>query len=326
MTQDHSGEDMDQTNTAEGNVGEAAPSASEEGQHGDTHDTHEAQGTHDAHDAHDAHDSHDEHGDHDDHGHGEDDSEKSTLVPVTWRQLIFPALILLIVAILLIGPISAAFAPRPAAPTNPVTTEPTTAPTTAPSGSQPNTPVAEKPPTATSAPVVVAAATPVPPTAAPSGISLEAAATRTAVAVLGEQGTVSRAPVQLQFAGAQFAVDAGSGTLPDWKPSGDATHATWIQGTFANHIIYLPYSDTNAALFAQAKAGDTVKLVMDSGQTFEFQVTRAERASNGPPTAEGQFTVTAAMSQDHAGVTVILVGDPATDRAVVQADFTGNIQ
>jgi len=32
------------------------------------------------------------------------------------------------------------------------------------------------------------------------------------------------------------------------------------------------------------------------------------------------------MSQDHAGVTIFLVGDPAPDRAVVQADFNGNIE
>jgi hypothetical protein len=32
------------------------------------------------------------------------------------------------------------------------------------------------------------------------------------------------------------------------------------------------------------------------------------------------------MSQDHAGVTLFLIGDPAPDRAVLQAEFTGNIQ
>src|SRR6476659_10112801 len=113
--QDRSGEEMEQTNTAEGNVEDAAPSTSEEGAYGDAHDAHEANDVHDAHDDHDTHDGHDDHGGHDDHDHGEgDDSERSTLVPVTWRQLIFPALILLFVAILLIGPLSAAFAPKPA--------------------------------------------------------------------------------------------------------------------------------------------------------------------------------------------------------------------
>jgi hypothetical protein len=47
---------------------------------------------------------------------------------------------------------------------------------------------------------------------------------------------------------------------------------------------------------------------------------------NGPPTEEGQFTVTTAMAQDHAGVTLFLIGDPSPDRAVLQAEFTGNIQ
>ena len=152
-------------------------------------------------------------------------------------------------------------------------------------------------------------------------VSPSAAATRTAVAVLGENGQVARAPVQLQFEGTQFTVDPGSGILPDWKPSGDTSHATWIQGTYANQIIYLQYSDANAALFNQVKPADMVKLTMDTGQVFEFQVNRAQRALNGPPTADDQFTVTAAMQQDHAGVTLFLIGDPAPDRAVVQADF-----
>ena len=69
-----------------------------------------------------------------------------------------------------------------------------------------------------------------------------------------------------------------------------------------------------------------MKITMNTGQVFVFSITRSERAANGPPTTESQFTVTTAMRQDHAGVTLFLVGDPAADRAVVQADFTGAIQ
>jgi hypothetical protein len=316
MTHDQSGDETEQTHTAEGNVSEAAPSGAE------VHD-------------HDDHGAHDDHGHHDDHGaHGEDSSEQSTLVPVTWRQLVFPALILLLVIILLIGPISNAFAPRPASSTGlqaVPTVQPTATPASTPAGAKPQStgagaqiPAAT---VATRAPVQVSQ--PVRPTAIvnnPDEISPSAAATRTAVAVQGENGQVTRAPVQLEFEGALFTVDAaGSSVLPDWKPSGDATHAMWIEGTYANHIIYLPYGDSNAALFEQVKNGDTVKLTMNTGQVFEFQVTRSQRASNGPPTSNGQFTVTTAMSQDHAGVTLFLVGDPAPDRAVVQADFNGNI-
>jgi hypothetical protein len=321
MTHDHSGEEMDQTNTAEGNVSEAAPSPSEAHAHHDEHE-HDEHGEHDGHDAQDA------------HAEVDDASELSTLVPVTWRQLIFPLLILLLVAILLIGPVSAAFAPRPA---NPATTEqpvggatqPTAAPTPSPASLKLPDIAAQQPPVAVDTKpngTPTSQAPQAAPTATVDIISPSAAATRTTVAVLGEQGTVARAPVQLQFGGAQFAVDPGSGILPDWKPSGDTTHATWIEGTYANHILYLPYSDSNAALFAQAKPGDSIKLTMDSGQVFEFQVTRSQRASNGPPTSSDQFTVTTAMTQDHAGVTLFLVGDPASDRAGVQADFNGNIQ
>jgi hypothetical protein len=90
--------------------------------------------------------------------------------------------------------------------------------------------------------------------------------------------------------------------------------------------LYLPYSAEHEALFKAAKSGEIMKVTMNTGQVFVFSVTRSERAINGPPTTEGQFTVTTAMRQDHAGVTLFLVGDPSDDRAVVQADFTGTIQ
>jgi hypothetical protein len=318
--QSPSGEPAEQTHTAEGNVSESAPVAAELHDHDVTD-----HGEHD----HDAHDQ---------GAHGEDASEKSTLVPVTWRQLIFPALILLIVIILLIGPVSGAFAPKPAPAgrAQPVpTAQPTATPAPSPAAAKPQNITVGTQRTATTVASTVAsypptlAPKPAQPTAVvdkPDVLSESAIATRTAVAVLGENGQVARAPVQMQFEGALFTVDAGSGILPDWKPSGDVTHATWIEGTYANNIIYLPYSDSNAALFGQVKTGDMVKLTMNSGQVFDFQVTRSQRALNGPPTADGQFTVTTAMNQDHAGVTVFLIGDPAPDRAVVQADFNGNIE
>jgi hypothetical protein len=285
----------------------------------------------------------DDHADqgHDDHGHGghgQDDSapEASTLTTTTGRQLIFPALILIIVGILLIGPVTGAFAPKPGSagtntsilPTStpaPPTTVPTAAPTGVPSGTA--SPVAAlpaqtSPPTSTIAgsPPTVAAVT------ATTVSNADVLATRTAVAQAGEQGVVTRAPVELDFAGAKFMVQSGGELLPDWQTDADDGQAVWVSGTFANHIIYLPYSDTNATLFSAVKLGDPVTLVMDSGQTFQFSVTRAQRAFNGPPANADQFTTTTAMNQDHAGVTLFLVGDPASDRAVVQADFNGNIQ
>jgi hypothetical protein len=132
--------------------------------------------------------------------------------------------------------------------------------------------------------------------------------------------------VQLSFAGQEFVVKAGNNLVPDWLTPQDQGIATWIDGTYANHILYLPFSEANEALFKSAKQGDTVKLVMNTGQVFEFEITRSERAFNGPSIDSSRFTVTSAMAQDHAGVTLFLTGDPASDRAVVQADFNGNIQ
>jgi hypothetical protein len=151
-------------------------------------------------------------------------------------------------------------------------------------------------------------------------------ATRTAIAQAGEQGIVTRAPVELEFAGAKFMVQTGNDVLPDWQPPTSEGQAVWIRGTFANHILYLPYSQANATLFQATKVGDLITLQMDSGQTFQFTVTRSERAFNGPSSTPDQFTTNTAMTQDHAGVTLFLVGDPSADRAVVQADFNGHIQ
>jgi len=285
---------------------------------------------HSAHDAHDAHDTqgHGTAADHDDnghggHGHGDDAAEVSTLVPTNWKQLIFPALILLLVAILVAGPLFGAFASRPPAPTTPAPAEQHNggegegAPTpgseveSTPHSNVPTNPVSQaQPNTATSVPATEA------PPASPTdnSLTLSAAATRTAVRVAGERGEVARVPVQIEFGGSTFTVKSGTNLLPDWKPTQDVGLATWIDGTFANHILYLPFSAENETLFKGAKAGDKVRVVMNTGQVFEFAITRSERVVNGPPTQDGQFTVSTAMAQDHAGVTLFLVGDPAAER------------
>jgi hypothetical protein len=322
MSQDHSHHDSDAT---------APPDRAAAGDVSTT--------GHSAHDAHDAHDTHGAAADHDNGhgghgGHGDDAAEVSTLVPTNWKQLIFPALILLLVAILVAGPLFGAFASRPPASATPAPAEQHNggnegegAPTpgsevdATPHSNAPTNPVSQAQPTtpATEAPAPAASPT-------DSALSISAAATRTAVRVAGEQGEVARVPVQIEFGGATFTVKSGTNLLPDWKPTQDVGLATWIDGTFANHILYLPFSDQNETLFKGAKAGDKVRVVMNTGQVFEFAITRSERVFNGPPTQDGQFTVSTAMAQDHAGVTLFLVGDPAADRAVVQADFTGTIQ
>jgi hypothetical protein len=266
---------------------------------------------------------------HDEHTHDDPADEASTLVPTTGRQLILPAIILVIVAILLWGPVTGAFAPKPGsagtstsiAPT-PTAVPPTAIPTIAPAGT--TTPAALLPLQSTQPPVSGASASSPPAaTNVPSAADL---ATRTAVAQAGEQGIVTRAPVELEFAGAKFLVQTGNDVLPDWQPPTSDGQAVWIRGTYANHILYLPYSQANATLFQATKVGDLITLQMDSGQTFQFTVTRSERAFNGPPSTPDQFTTNTAMNQDHAGVTLFLVGDPSADRAVVQADFNGHIQ
>ncbi|MEO6457089.1 MAG: hypothetical protein ABIO92_02270 [Chloroflexia bacterium] len=253
-------------------------------------------------------------------GHGDDAAEVSTLVPTNWKQLILPALILLLVGILVAGPLFGAFATRPTSPEqNSVPGQATATP--GHEGSAPATDTAVSPQAASSA-------EPILPNNTATSLALNpgSIATRTAVAIAGEQGEVARLPVQLEFGGASFIVKPGSNLLPDWKPPQDLGIATWIEGTVANHIMYVPYNNENAALFQAVKQGATIHVTMNTGQVYVFAVTRSERAANGPATSDGQFTVTTAMRQDHAGVTLFLIGDPADDRAVVQADFTGTIQ
>ena len=220
-----------------------------------------------------------------------------------------------------------AFAPKPAAPTTAeeqtnegagegIETTPT----------QPAEPSATPQSLAIPTEADAVAAAPSETAAVPAPVAVPREGTQTAVALAGEQGQVARVPIRLEFAGASFAVQPGTGLLPDWKPDQPETTATWIEGTVANHILYVPFSALNETLFKAARAGDTVRLQMNTGQTFEFAITRSERAANGPPTSEGQFSVSTAMAQDHAGLTIFLTGDPAADRAVVMADFTGNIQ
>lgn len=283
--------------------------------HADTHATHGASGA---------------------HGDDADEaSEVSTIVPAGWKQLILPAIILIFVALLVAGPVLGAFAPRPQA--SPGTTEgnngagettggegQTTG--TAGEGADLETPAAEASPTTLATATTEARATQPPATPTTVAQFQPVPATQTAVALEGAQGNVARVPVRLEFGGTTFAVQSGTGLLPDWKPPQDEGTATWIAGTVANHILYLPFGTRNEAIFKAAKEGDPVKLTMNTGQVFSFAVKRAERATNGPPSKEGEFTVSTAMAQDRAGATIFLIGDPATDRAVVQADFTGDIQ
>lgn len=299
----------------------------------DSHGDHDDHGAHDAHAAHDSHDAGDAHGGHGGHGgHGPDTSDVPTLVPTTWRQLILPALILLLVLVLVSGPIMNAFAYRPAAgPGTEQTEEPHDGEGAAPAGTATSVAFVESTattalaPTRTTAPTSAATAT-APGATATLSPGERLSPTQTAVADAGQRGIVARVPVELDFAGTTFVVRTGDTLLPDWEPSSDPGTATWIEGTVANHVLYVPFSDANLALFSGSKSGDMLRLTMNTGQVFEFEVNRAERVVNGPPTEEGQFTVTTAMSQDHAGVTLFLIGDPAPDRAVLQAEFTGNIQ
>src|SRR4051812_25875061 len=101
---------MTDNNSRGDSSGEAPPDRGASGDVTTTgHSTHDTGGfsttaSHDSHSGGDAHDAHDAHGQGGGHGgHGDDTSDLPTIVPTTWRQLIFPVLILLLVIILVSG-------------------------------------------------------------------------------------------------------------------------------------------------------------------------------------------------------------------------------
>jgi hypothetical protein len=318
-TTGHSDREVEHVDTVTGHTATSGHAAHADS-HGHGHGAHGDGG-------HDDDEDDDGHGHGGGHGHGDDAAEVPTLVPTTWRQLIFPALILLLVGILVWGPVTNAFQNRPIPINNSEQHSDTGGEESHSTPGQPTedhgsedaaTPGTEEEPNRAATETVAPESVAPPPDPA-------AIATQTAVGAAAREGTVARAPVQLTLGGRDFVVKSGNNLLPDWTPPQDQGIATWIEGTYANHILYLPYAEETAQLFSATRSGEKVKLVMNTGQVFEFEVTRAERVHNGPSDGT-RFTVTSAMAQDHAGVTLFLIGDPADDRAVVQAEFNGNIQ
>ena len=115
----------------------------------------------------------------------------------------------------------------------------------------------------------------------------------------------------LGFAGKTFRVEPTE-IVQDWKFSDQPDVANWISGTTFNKIVGLPYNATNAALFKNAKPNDPIQVTIASGDVLTFSVAQVQRVAT---------TDTAVMAQDHPGVTLLLLGEPTDDRAVVMGAY-----
>jgi hypothetical protein len=156
--------------------------------------------------------------------------------------------------------------------------------------------------------------TTVPPTdtvAPPTNTVVPATPTTAAVLPPGITDAQQGAVLGLVFAGKTFRVEPTE-IVQDWKFTDQPDVANWISGTTFNKIVGLPYNTTNATLFKNAKPNDPIQVTITSGDVLTFAVAQVQRV----PTTD-----TAVMAQDHPGVTLLLLGEPTDDRAVVMGAY-----
>ncbi|MDQ2805747.1 MAG: hypothetical protein M3Z04_02315 [Chloroflexota bacterium] len=120
------------------------------------------------------------------------------------------------------------------------------------------------------------------------------------------------APRTVTVGGQPFRVEVSNTTLPDWQFSPDPSVANWLTGTVVNYVLGVAYSPANATLFSGVHPSDAIQLTRADGTVYHFVVDQAGRIDR---------TDTHLLQQDHPAVTLLLLGDPANDRVVVQAHF-----
>ncbi len=155
---------------------------------------------------------------------------------------------------------------------------------------------------ATAPPATDTAVPPVPP----------ATATPAAARPPTDEEVRNGAPRSVTLGGKPFPVEVSNTTLPDWRFSPDPNVANWLTGTIVNYVLGMSYSEGNAGLFSAVRPSDPIQLTRADGIVYRFvvdQVSRVDRAD------------THLLQQDHPAVTLLLLGDPAADRAVVQGHF-----
>ena len=165
--------------------------------------------------------------------------------------------------------------------------------------------------TSTAAPAAPATAAPATtaPTAPPAAATLTPGA---AVPPPASADSTTGAPRAVSFGGKAFRVEVSTTTVPDWIFNKDPGVANWVSGTVVNYVMGVSYSAANAALFAAARPGDSIRLTRADGSVYNFTVDSVHRVAPRD---------TALLAQDHPALTLLLLADPAADRAVVQGHF-----
>lgn len=158
------------------------------------------------------------------------------------------------------------------------------------------------PATATAVPATDTAVPPPPPASATPGASR----------LPTDEEVRNGAPRTVTVGGQPFRVEVSNTTLPDWQFSPDPSVANWLTGTVVNYVLGVAYSQANATLFSAVHPSDAVQLTRADGTVYRFVVDQVGRIDR---------TDTQLLQQDHPAVTLLLLGDPASDRAVVQAHF-----
>jgi hypothetical protein len=98
-----------------------------------------------------------------------------------------------------------------------------------------------------------------------------------------------------------------------WPVSGgDEGSATWVFGSLVNYLIGLPNNTENKDLLQAISEADAITLELSDGQTVEFKFDAQQLVS---PNNEGIF------SQQHPGITLLLLGDDGEQRLVVTGNY-----
>lgn len=92
----------------------------------------------------------------------------------------------------------------------------------------------------------------------------------------------------------------------------DDGSATWVFGSLVNYLIGLPNTSENKDLLQALSEVDAITLELSDGQTVDFKFDAQQLVS---PNDEKIF------SQQHPGLTLLLLGDDAAQRLVVTANY-----
>lgn len=94
--------------------------------------------------------------------------------------------------------------------------------------------------------------------------------------------------------------------------AGSDTGASWVFGSLVNYLIGLPNNPENRDLLQAVSEADLITLELSDGQTVEFKFDAQQLVSPGDKTI---------FSQQHPGLTLLLVGDDGEQRLVVTANY-----